>query len=274
MNQKKDRNFDKLAQRFQKRIYQSPKGNIRLLRVQQELAAVLEEYNPQHTHILDAGAGLGQMSCWLAQKNYSITACDPSINMLAIAQENFTQHGIDHNTIYSNQLHIKPPSGHIQMMALPIQDMPNGNTYDIIIFHAVLEWLARPQITLKKLLEHLTPGGTLSLLFYNQHAIALRSLLGGDLQRVLDDNLAGIGTKGLTPISPLVPSDVYQWLIDWGMEITLWSGIRSFYDYMKPEAVASCTTDMIIHTDQQLSQQEPWRSIARYQHMIIKKPYL
>ncbi len=58
------------------------------------------------------------------------------------------------------------------------------------------------------------------------------------------------------------------------MEITLWSGIRSFYDYMKPEAVASCTTDMIIHTDQQLSQQEPWRSIARYQHMIIKKPYL
>ena len=58
-----DRYFDHLGARFAQRIYDSPKGAIRLAVLQRDLQqwlpALLQAESP--LHILDIGAGLGQI---------------------------------------------------------------------------------------------------------------------------------------------------------------------------------------------------------------------
>ena len=60
-----DRYFDHLGARFAQRIYDSPKGAIRLAVLQRDLQqwlpALLQAESP--LHILDIGAGLGQSLC-------------------------------------------------------------------------------------------------------------------------------------------------------------------------------------------------------------------
>ena len=63
-----DRYFDHLGARFAQRIYDSPKGAIRLAVLQRDmqqwLPALMQADTP--LRILDIGAGLGQISGWLA----------------------------------------------------------------------------------------------------------------------------------------------------------------------------------------------------------------
>ena len=48
-----------------------------------------------------------------------------------------------------------------------VQDLSDhiSEQYDVVLFHAVLEWLAKPEETLKQLLEYIKPGG------YEMHKI-------------------------------------------------------------------------------------------------------
>ena len=71
-----DRYFDHLGARFAQRIYDSPKGAIRLAVLQRDLQqwlpALLQAESP--LHILDIGAGLGQISGWLAGLGHQLPA--------------------------------------------------------------------------------------------------------------------------------------------------------------------------------------------------------
>lgn len=256
MHSKQDRIFDKLADRFQKRIYNSKKGQIRLEILKQEFSNIILPILPETPKVLDAGAGFAQLSLWLAEQNIPVTLCEPSEKMLAVAQASIEDKSLEEMTTVVHS---------------SIQNYQPNTTFDLVLFHAVLEWLASPKETLADLITHLKPQGTLSLMFYNRHSIAMRSLLGGDFQRVREDNLDGVGNKGLTPISPLVPEDVLSWLEEWDMKIIHWSGLRTFYDYMKPEASQNSDLDEIIQMETLFSQKEPWRSLARYQHIICVK---
>lgn len=51
---------------------------------------------------------------------------------------------------------------------------------DLILFHAVLEWVAEPQETLASLMKCLTPGGALSLMFYNYNGLLMRNVIIGN----------------------------------------------------------------------------------------------
>jgi len=255
---KQDRVFDRLADRFHKRIYGSNKGQIRLEIVKSDLQDCLSLDQPVSPRtILDAGGGFGQMSIWLAQQGHSLTLCEPSRKMLSYARQAIVEASVDKQ---------------ITTECSMIQDLPTGKSYDIILFHAVLEWLAEPKRTLKGLLEHLRPGGYMSLMFYNRNSVAMRSLLGGDFERVRNDQLEGVGNKGLTPINPLVPEDVLHWLKEWDAEVLSWTGIRTFYDYMKPEAMRDADLDEVVLMEKMFAKKEPWRSLARYQHIIFQIP--
>jgi S-adenosylmethionine-dependent methyltransferase len=49
-----------------------------------------------------------------------------------------------------------------------------GESFDVIICHAVLEWLADPQDALGRLSGLLKADGLLSLMFYNRNASLLK----------------------------------------------------------------------------------------------------
>nr|CAA6813430.1 MAG: tRNA 5-carboxymethoxyuridine methyltransferase [uncultured Thiotrichaceae bacterium] len=257
---KHDRIFDGLAQRFQRKIYSNndPRGQIRLHIVQQDL--MQQAFMSQPLSVLDAGGGMGQMTHWLAGQGHSVTMIEPSEEMLQVAQALF-------------EAEILFNTADLSLQRSTIQEFVAENEfqYDFIVCHAVLEWLAEPRETLEELLSLLKPGGHLSVMFFNQYSKEMRHLLGGDLKPVLEKRIASNGNNGLAPISPLIPAEVEAWLPEMGLELLIWSGVRCFYDYSHPEVRKKMVLDEVLELERRYSQQEPWRSIARYQHMVCRK---
>ncbi|MEZ5449276.1 MAG: methyltransferase domain-containing protein [Thiolinea sp.] len=254
---KKDRIFDGLSQRFQRKIYSNddPRGKIRLHIVQDDLQALLK---PPSQYLLDAGGGLGQMSIWLAQQGHFIVLAEPSEDMLVEARRN---------------IQASRQTDNIKVQKASIQELVTQpeHAFDGIVLHAVLEWLAAPRTTLQQLLTLLKPSGWISIMFFNQNSKEMRHLLGGDFKPVLEQRLASDGHNGLAPISPLLPDEVLGWLPTLGLELLDWSGVRCFYDYSHPEVRKRMALDEILLLERRYSRREPWRSLARYQHIVCRK---
>ena len=250
---KQDRIFDGLAKRFSQRIYDNPKGKIRLAIVQDDLQNTLDLSKPQK--VLDMGGGLGQMSIWLAQQGHEVTLCEPAADMLEAARE----------SIASLDL-----SAAIHLSNKTLQQLNSEQTeqYDLIIFHAVLEWMAEPKQAIEHLRSLLKPNASLSLMFYNHHSAVMRSLMVGDFKRIRNNYIAAMGNKGFTPISPLDPQQVMDWLKEFELDVLMWSGVRAFHDYMHPEARKKANLEDVLEMERKYSRIEPWRSMARYQHVI------
>jgi S-adenosylmethionine-dependent methyltransferase len=257
---KHDRIFDGLTQRFQRKIYSNndPRGAIRLHIVKHDL--LQQDFMSRPLLTLDAGGGMGQMTRWLATQGHPVTLVEPSQEMLEAAR---LQCASD-TTLDLTKVSLKQST---------IQAFVGGHEaeFDFIVCHAVLEWLAAPRETLAQLLTTLKPGGYLSLMFFNQNSKIMRHLLGGDLKTVLENRIASDGHNGLAPISPLMPAEVEGWLPELGLELLSWSGVRCFYDYSHPEVRKKMLPDDVLELERRYSRQEPWRSIARYQHMICRR---
>lgn len=252
-----DRNFDALADRFESKLYGNWRGQLRLQLVNEALledATCLQQKKP--LRILDAGCGLGQMSLLLAERGHHVTACDVSSVLIERAQARIRE---TNSALLSR----------IDFHCCSLQSIGEhvSEPFDLIIFHAVLEWLDNPQAGLQSLLPLLKTEGELSLLFYNRHSIVLKNLLRGDFRRIDEQDFGG-DPGGLTPINPLPPEEVSAWLKHLSLVVKTERGIRTFYDYMeqsmdrnKPRRAGF---EEILRMERKFSTQEPYRSLARY----------
>lgn len=252
-----DRNFDDLAVQFSQRIYSGAKGQIRLALLERDLREVLgDTLVSSPLTILDAGGGEGQFARGMAALGHHVTLCDHSEVMLSNARQEAAAAGLaDH----FNYLHSS-----IQSLSAP--DIP----YDLVLCHAVLEWVQDWQTLISILQSQLKEGGYLSLMFYNRHSTVFRSLVRGYFDRINNDKLQGSG-KGLTPLYPLLPEDVLSYLAQSGWNILSTSGIRVFHDYMHKEILARRSVDDIIELEKRFSREEPYRSLGRYYHVIVQR---
>lgn len=253
---KHDRNFDDLSHRFKRKIYDSPKGVIRLEVVWEDLLETLPELHGSPMRILDAGAGMGQMALRLARLGHEVVLCDHSIEMLRLAEHCFSA---------------ELPAANVRFIHAPVQQLHEhiDGQFDLVLFHAVLEWLAEPEVTLRQLLHYCRPGAALSLLFYNRHALAYYNLIKGNLRKVALADYQG-NPHSLTPTHPLDPGEVRGWLEDSGMTILRKSGVRFFYDMMWPEARQRCSLEDVVLLERQLARQEPFASLGRYVHLLAR----
>ena len=258
MANREDRNFDDLAERFERNIYGSSKGEIRLAIVWEDLlSAVPALTGPEPLRILDAGAGLGQLAQRLARYGHELVLCDISEQMLKRAQHRFEQQVPDANATF---LHCA------------VQELPDAleGEFDLILFHAVLEWLAEPKQTLEGVLRLLKADGLLSLLFYNRNALLFRHLMLGNFEQIRAGYLVG-KKRSFTPDNPLLPDEVYGWLDEWGMERLSASGIRTFSDYLARDVEEALEADTAIELERKLAWQEPFLSLGRYIHVIARR---
>ena len=210
-----DRHFDALATRFAEKIYGGAKGAIRLAVLQADLAECLPD---RPLRILDIGAGLGHMALWLAERGHQLTLAEPAAPMLDGARERFAA---------ANQ-----PATFIQA---PWQDLLGELTepYDLVLCHAVLEWLAEPEAILPVLHQLTRADGLLSLAFYNRDALVYRNLLKGHFRKMRRNDMAG-EKQSLTPQKPLDPRELRTQL-EGLWEVETESGVRVFHDYMPSE---------------------------------------
>src|SRR5690606_13001596 len=85
--------------------------------------------------------------------------------------------------------------------------------FDLVLCHAVMEWMAEPQSLLPCLHRYIKPGGWLSLTYYNRHSLIFKNLLRTNFKKIIAQDFRG--AKGsLTPINPLEPDQVDAWLSD------------------------------------------------------------
>jgi len=252
-----DQNFDTLSSRFRKNIYDTAKGQIRLKILWRDFIESVPHIETGGLSILDAGAGQGNFALKLAQKNHQLTLCDVSENMLDDAKQNFAKHKLDKDT---------------QFIHCSVQELTEKSEqqYDVILFHAVLEWLVEPEETLKQLLSLLRPNGYLSLMFYSRTGLIYQNLTRGNFDYVLNDTLSGEG-KTLTPTNPQDPLNVQQWLKDADLTILNKSGVRVFYDSLSRERRKTINEAQLYELEKEYSRKEPYCSLARYVHILCKK---
>ncbi len=247
-----DKNFDPLVDTFRERIYGSMKGDLRLHLLKEDLSAL---HQGPRLNVWDAGCGLGQMTHWFAQGGHRIIACDVSEKMLAQ-----TRAGLD-------------AQAQVELIHAPAQQVAKDLApQDLVVFHAVLEWLADPCATLSTVAEKVKPGGHLSLLFYNYHAVAFLKMVGGQgrIEEVLTGSFYGKSFH-LTPPHPQKPEAVAQWLHDWGFDLEVFTGIRCFHDFTCPERLAATDPQMMFQAECFHARQEPYRQLARYVHFLAKR---
>ncbi len=258
-----DRNFDDLALRYRRNVYGTLKGEIRLAVLHRDLA----EYVPlapyragaEPVRVLDAGGGQGQFSLALARAGHQVVLCDISSRMLALAEDAWREAGLLHR---------------LTLVQCPLQELvrhlpEGGRHFDLVLCHAVMEWLARPQELLPALMAHLAPGAWLSLTYYNQHAMVYKNLLRTNYRKVLDRDYGGF-RGSLTPINPLLPETVDGWLAQLPLEVVCRSGIRVFHDMILDPAQRRQQAETVLQLELELSRQDPYRSLGRYLHVLAR----
>lgn len=245
-----DRHFDLLATRFAEKIYGGAKGAIRLAVLQADLAEALPD---RPLRVLDIGGGLGHMSLWLAERGHAVTFTEPAEPMLEGARQRFADAG-----------------QHATFIQAPWQALPDqlSEPFDLVICHAVLEWLAEPHAILPVLHKLTRPGGWLSLAFYNRDALIYRNLLKGHFKKMRKNVMAG-EKQSLTPQQPLDPRELATQLEGlWQVESQ--SGVRVFHDYMPVEFQARADLADLLEMELAHRRHPSFAGLGRYLHWICR----
>lgn len=253
-----DVNFDQRAERLQQRIYATPKGRLRLELVWADLCDLLG-VEQSALRVWDAGGGMGQMSTRLAEAGHSVLLSDLSANMLEQA---------------AALLAASPGGDRVELRQGALQDMAQHSeaAFDLVLCHAVLEWLADPLAALPRLLSSVRPGGAVSLLVYNEAALILKRLRRGQWQRVLQGDVGGMSDgRGLTPPSPLRAAAVIGQLRQHGFELLGCTGVRCAYDWLPPDERDRMPWPDLLALERRLAKDADFIGTARYLHLCARR---
>lgn len=250
-----DINFDDRAGQFGERIYGTFKGRLRLALAWRDLLEAHPEIaNPVILSCIDVGGGQGQFSERLLARGHQVVLNDVSRAMLANARERL---GEAANLTYLQQ----------SLQALPLRE--HRRHYDVVVCHAVLEWLAEPMDAIRQLLNLMAPGGVLSLMFYNRDAMVLNDMIKGNYNKLMRGEFAG-DPDGLTPPNPLRPEAVINALQDAGAEIISRRGVRCAWDLLRREHRESRSFEDVLAVEWRYGNEEPFWRLGRYVHLVVR----
>lgn len=253
-----DRNFDDLASRFARNIYNTQKGGLRL----QILRRDFHEYLPSgRLRVLDVGGGQGQLALELATQGHQVLLTDVSSKMLAEAAQ------------ATGRAPLAASGGTLECRQLSIYALESLNlpAFDLVMCHAVLEWLAEPEQGFQALLPMVRPGGLLSLVVYNINGLIMKNLLRGNYQKIIAKQFRG-APGSLTPSHPVSPDQMVSQIENAGLRVECYSGIRVFNDYQLDKQLRESRQQQVLDLELALSRQEPFRALGRYLHFLCRRP--
>jgi len=264
-----DRSFEAIADHFEKKVYGGLKGKIRLAVLRRDIfeyAQTKSQSLGRPLRILDVGAGLAQIAIELAAQGHTLVINDISASMLSKAQTQVATFEADNNTKLD-----------ITWMVCPYQQLPakfaedHSDKFDLILCHALLEWLAKPAEIMDFFDAQLSAQGALSLCFYNPASFDYRNLIMGNfnlLDRTLEGDYAADNKKSLTPNHPVAMQEVQAWLQHHHYKIMLESGLRVFHDYAPLKRGGHNDPEAVIKMELRYSQLAPYKWLGRYLHIL------
>ncbi|WP_028975209.1 methyltransferase domain-containing protein [Spirochaeta cellobiosiphila] len=254
-----DKNFDDLAHKLDHNIYSTPKGAVRLEVLYKDLLSTLPHLHDKPLRVLDAGGGLGQFSRLLAKEGgHHILHIDISSEMLKKAEQEADVQGL---------------KDLITFKKISIQELPSivEESFDLILFHGVIEWMEEQEQSLENLKKVLKDDGHLSLLFYNRDRLILKNGVNAHFKRIHTGDYIGKRTGNvLTPTHPLRESEVKLWLSELKFDILSKGGIRIFYGLFSNGDEFEDRIDQLKIVEWTYCRIEPYASIAQHIHFVCK----
>ncbi|MCV6614151.1 MAG: methyltransferase domain-containing protein [Cellvibrionaceae bacterium] len=261
-----DRNFDDLVEHFAGKIYgdqgqqrAAPKGALRQAVIERDLRSQLPQlYSAKNQiKILDVGAGLGQFVCQFAALGHQLHYNDISVKMSELARAQM------------------PPelAAKIRWSQGPYQNLLEHDNfpgrYDLVLCHALIEWLQEPAPLLRQLDDLLMPGGYVSLCHYNPAGKVLRNLVAGNFKAVKQPKPPH--ANSLTPPGAPSNSQIDEWITQSRFNEVCRSGIRVFSDYALQKRGGLADVEQVMALELEYSQRQPFIEIGRYRHVLLKK---
>ena len=270
-----DRSFDAIADHFEKKVYGGLKGDIRLAVLRRDIFAYTARMSKavgRPLRILDVGAGLAQIAIELAAQGHSVVINDISANMLEKAKANAAE--IDKNLNIRwyvcpyQELESSLAIDKLQNKDSAANNIENAAKFDLIMSHALLEWLAEPAAIMNFFDRQLAENGALSLCFYNPASFDYRNLIMGNFNLLDNTDYKADNKKSLTPNHPVAKEEVESWLTAHHYQTILTSGLRVFHDYSPLKRGGHNDPDAVIRMELRYSQREPYKWLGRYLHIM------
>ncbi len=259
MQEKLYRSFDGIVSTFESNIYDTSKGALRRTLIQEDLLSVLEQNKDgKPLNIIDIGCGEGYFSALFSSLGHNVVLCDVSEDMLSKAKASFTKLNLlDRAKFYCANIFDLP-------------DDVKKSQYDLVMCHAMLEWVADQELCLSILSDLTLPNGYLSLLYYNKDALYFQSLIVGNFPYI-DCDFHSRHKQKLTPDHPLSPSDVIGWFHKSDFSVYRETGIRVFHDYMRDKSHWKDKADDILRYERIVARDPRFCHLGRYQHILARK---
>ena len=251
--------FEGKTSTFLHNIYGTTKGEIRTTLLEQDLTFARSFFKEeQQLNILDLGSGIGFFSSKFASLKHKADLCDISPEMIEKAK----LYAKEQNTFENQRFFCA------NCFELP-QDILSSS-YDLILCHAVMEWVEDQERLLKLLYSLLKPQGLLSLLVYNKDALLYQSLIVGNFSYIECDFKSKHKQK-LTPKYPLSPSVIEANLKALNLTIKRKTGIRVFHDYMRDKWMQKECFEEVLKYENLFCRDPRFVNLGRYIHYLCQK---
>ncbi len=255
---KRDVSFNGVSRQFLDEIYGTSKGYVRLNVLWHDLVTEIPELLGGGLRILDAGGGDGRVSRRLVRQGNRVVLCDSSEDMLDEAKK-----WIGYDSVENS----------VDLVRSEIQELPArvGDQFDVVMCHAVLEWLARPEDCIAALSRLLKADGRLSLMFYNRNASILKRALAGEFLAAARESTEEPSPRGYKEGAiPLREQMVTRWLRKVGIEVISKAGIRIFHDHLPPSLKGESGLEELLELEKGLRKHEPFASLGQHIHLVCR----
>lgn len=249
----KDRIFDGIADKFAKNIYGTTKGRLRHSLLCDVLTPFVNlNQTEKPLNILEIGGGTGVMSAHLASLGHNIVLTDASQDVLEQANE------------------LLAPFSNVVIRHQYLQEIKDIQNFDLVVCHAVLEWLEAPYEAINTLYNSMQKGARLSLSFFNQDANLFANAIYGNFDYIAKGMKAKKQVR-LNPNQPLSAMKVVEYCESIGFSILDKSGVRCFHDYMRDISHQSAKYEDLLALERQYHRQQPYLWLGKYFHLMLEK---
>jgi S-adenosylmethionine-dependent methyltransferase len=250
--------WEALADAFVDGAYATVKGRVRTHVLHEQL---LRHLPPAPATVLDVGGGAAHQSLPLARLGYDVTVLDPSEAMLAKAVQRLAAEPAE----VRDRVRLVPGAGETADEAV------DGATFDVVLCHGVLMYLADPEPLVDALCRCASPGGLVSLMALNAQTLAVRPAL----EQRWEDALAAfdakeeVGVLG-APTRGDTVAGLSSLLRSHDVEPLAWYGVWLFTDWLDLP-LDGTDVPAVASVELAASTRDPYRQLSRVFHLLGRK---
>ncbi|MER7915057.1 MULTISPECIES: methyltransferase domain-containing protein [unclassified Streptomyces] len=208
--------------------------------------------------VLDVGIGQGTQALRLARLGHQVTGVEQDPVMVAAAREALA----------------REPEGIRERVRLVQGDGRDTGvhflpgSFDLVLCHGVLMYVAEPDPLVAGLARMLAPGGLLSLLVRNGDALAMRPGLAGDPAGALAafDTTSYTNRLGLNVRADRL-AELTATLAGIAAPLHAWYGVRVFSDLAADDAPPPHDLPALLAAEERAGRTDPYRGVAALLHL-------